>query len=337
MVKDFIINLDGSNSKGLSLVEVTFVHDITKISINKDMSYNEFIYELKNQMDVSVINKDFVIKNNLLKYGYKILIFNTANITFLLSCALENKIKFCAYFKEIGEYINEMSFSGIRRKVNNASFYNICQNLYCNDEKFSEKFYCADLYGFDGNIEHNDALNLIRELIKKIEDYKINECIPIYILYHIVNLARNVNIIESNELLSLSWKNNEGENNINDVKEAYFDIVLNETNETVGNISFDYNFNKRKDGVYFGNVAYEVYPVFRNKGYASRALKLLKEVVKTNGVFDRDLYISVKESNIYSKQVALNNGGKECFSGDIPMSVRYADDERSINIYRIKI
>lgn len=101
--------------------------------------------------------------------------------------------------------------------------------------------------------------------------------------------------------------------------ENNLDIIKKNTLEVIGQIEFVLQ-NKNKDNfLYSGNVSYEIYPKYRNNGYATDALGLLKKFVKENlSEYNNDLYISTTRENIYSQKVALNNGAVLYKDTDVP-------------------
>jgi predicted acetyltransferase len=115
------------------------------------------------------------------------------------------------------------------------------------------------------------------------------------------------NVVVSDEVISLSVYNNLEAQTINQYPSQILDIVLNSTHEKIGNIEFDYS----QDVLGIGNVFYKIEPNYRNKGYASRALSLLKQlVVNNNFKGDKNLYFFVSDGNKYSQRVVLKNGGE---------------------------
>ena len=119
---------------------------------------------------------------------------------------------------------------------------------------------------------------------------------------------------------------------------AYFHIVLNETNDVVGHIAFDYSLSSGFD--YSGNVEYSIKEEYRNKKYATKALALLKKLLKSNTFDgDKDLYISTLPENIYSQKVAVNNGGILYYDGEVPKEhiIRITDKIKKVKVYQIKI
>ena len=131
------------------------------------------------------------------------------------------------------------------------------------------------------------------------------------------SMFNDYNPVISDDVISLSVSNKEVSKIINDTFFQTFDIVLRETKENIGVISFNY-YNDEKDKYDVGNVTYVIGKQFQNKGYATRALKLLVNLLKNNNFKgDKDLYFWVNYYNEYSKKVVLNNGGKIISGGEI--------------------
>lgn len=140
------------------------------------------------------------------------------------------------------------------------------------------------------------------------------------------------------DVLSLSWKYKFDAVDINKEEEATFDLVLNDTKEIIGAITFDY-FNNSGFS-YIGNVGYHIESKFQNKHYATRALRLLRVLLKYNEyIGDKTLYLSIKEDNICSQKVIENNDGKLIYNGDVPSNdpVRFVAGIKRVKIYKIEV
>ena len=116
---------------------------------------------------------------------------------------------------------------------------------------------------------------------------------------------------------------------------AYFDIVLNDLQKKIGTI--DFHFNK-KGFSYSGNVGYLIYDDFQGNHYATQALSLLKELLIEKKV-KKDLYVSTLPNNIKSQKVALNNGGKLVYEGEVPScdAINMIDGIKEVKVYKIPI
>ena len=114
--------------------------------------------------------------------------------------------------------------------------------------------------------------------------------------------------------------------------EAYFKIILNETYEEIGNISYTYD---KSDIV--GNLSYFIYEEYRNKGYGKKALKLLVDNIRR--IDDNDLYLAIIPDNIASIKLAKSQNAKYIGDVDIPTKYVFSDDGKYsyANMYKIKI
>lgn len=154
--------------------------------------------------------------------------------------------------------------------------------------------------------KEKEVILLLSEILNKLNNIEnIDEILNIHLLEQKINEIiplKYYNIISDDVITLTSY--------ITDIKEERahtFNIMLNETKEKIGLIKFDYNMNIEE----YGNVFCEIYSKYRNKGYGTRSLKLLKEVVKNNGYNDnKDLYFYIAYWNKPSKKVVLKNDGE---------------------------
>lgn len=114
--------------------------------------------------------------------------------------------------------------------------------------------------------------------------------------------------------------------------EAYFKIVLNETLEEIGHISYTYE----NDSI-VGNLSYFIYEEHRNKGYGKKALKLLVDNIRR--IDDNDLYLAIIPNNIASIKLAESQNAKYIGDVNIPTKYVFSDDGKYsyANMYKIKI
>lgn len=114
--------------------------------------------------------------------------------------------------------------------------------------------------------------------------------------------------------------------------EAYFKIVLNETLEEIGHISYTYE----NDSI-VGNLSYFLYEEYRNKGYGKKALKLLVDNIRR--IDDNDLYLAIIPDNIASIKLAESQNAKYIGDVNIPTKYIFSDDGKYnyANMYKIKI
>lgn len=114
--------------------------------------------------------------------------------------------------------------------------------------------------------------------------------------------------------------------------EAYFKIILNETLEEIGHISYTYE----NDSI-VGNLSYFIYEEHRNKGYGKKALKLLVDNIRR--IDDNDLYLAIIPNNIASIKLAESQNAKYVGDVNIPTKYIFSDDGKYsyANMYKIKI
>lgn len=114
--------------------------------------------------------------------------------------------------------------------------------------------------------------------------------------------------------------------------EAYFKIILNETLEEIGHISYTYE----NDSI-VGNLSYFIYEEHRNKGYGKKALKLLVDNIRR--IDDNDLYLAIIPNNIASIKLAKSQNAKYIGDVNIPTKYVFSDDGKYsyANMYKIKI
>ena len=118
-----------------------------------------------------------------------------------------------------------------------------------------------------------------------------------------------------------------------------FDIVVNDTNQSVGIINYRYN-NDPCYIDYGGNINYRIKEEYRGFGYAKRALDLMIEVLKNNTKYDQPLYVASPLYNEDYLRVALECGGTLIHSGPVPSSVInsfYDKEMKNVAVYRIDI
>lgn len=181
-------------------------------------------------------------------------------------------------------------------------------------------------------LEEQDAIILLSELLNNLQNLKnINNIIDFDDLCIFLNTKISLNYysIISDDVISLSTYVKD----INGVKRQFFRIILKDTDEYIGFIKFDYNLDVNSEDSY-GNIFYKIWTQYQNKGYATRALKLLKKVVENNQIeCNKDMYFWVDYYNKYSKKVILNNGGEVLREGT-PIS---DTDKGNAYILKIKI
>ena len=118
---------------------------------------------------------------------------------------------------------------------------------------------------------------------------------------------------------------------------SYF-IIDQKINAIVGRISMNLNEKGEDNFEYSGNVSYEVYLGYRHKGYATKALCLLKEYTEyLDDSYNKDLYISTVVNNVYSQQTALKSGAKLYMDTDVPKgdALRFIEKVDHVLIYKL--
>lgn len=127
---------------------------------------------------------------------------------------------------------------------------------------------------------------------------------------------------EEISLVMLEWYDDEHE---------FFEIVLNDTEEVVGNITL----RNRVDSS-AGNIEYFIFEEYRGNNYAKKALKLFAGNVSE--VSDEDLFISILPNNTASIKTAVGAGALFHQVVEIPKDYRLSEDGKYkyANMYIIK-
>lgn len=182
--------------------------------------------------------------------------------------------------------------------------------------------YSYQIYQSTHPLTKEKSLIIAKEIIENISKIPSISChLNIKEITQILNilLEKDYFPIISNNILTLSWQNRYGSTNIYKKQYATLDIILNETQEVIGTVSFNTSYNPNIS--YTGNISYNIKDAFQNNHYATIALSLLKELLKKHLLQqNKPLYISAEENNIKSQHVAINNGGELYYEGPIPKS-----------------
>lgn len=329
-VDDFIVKLGENVSNELPDFQLENLDEnVIKLKINRELTLEKFKKIIKFNYDNATFFEEFISSNSLLSLNSKFIIINNEKGIIVLLSALSLSSEFWIYMRE-----NKKEITLKTQKQMWSNCHNFEYSEKCEKDGRVEKGRINELK-YSGDFNYKECLKRIRVFISKLNDYNLEKYFSINLIINSLNFVREFNGILTDGELSLSWVKKEDNDILDQIDHASFEIVLNDTKEVVGAIAFD--FRQTESDPYFGNVSYEIYPYYRNNRYATKALKLLMKLVKSNKSPLKDLYISTVKSNEYSQKVALNCGGELFFSGEIPDDVIYTENERDINIYKIKI
>lgn len=290
-----------------------FVFNENSIFINKNCSLDEFKLLISKYKNFKNLSLEYLIttSNNLILEKQKIYISETDNKLFYIISSNEKTLIIKKWKNLDAEIIIEL-----------------------ND--FNRKF---NLIQKNNNLNNTQLLIECYKIAKELENKFGNDCeFLIRKIYYFLNLIpeKQYNPIITDGEITLSWIYG-NKNDINKSKRLVLDIILNETKEIVGDIAVDFN---NYGFTYAGNVSYEIKIQYRNKHYATKALKLVKKLAELNEFNgDKDLYIATLKDNYISQKVALNNGGILCYEGNVPTDndLYYIDGVDYVKVYKIKI
>lgn len=197
------------------------------------------------------------------------------------------------------------------------------------------------------SLEKMEAFNITKELIKRVgEVKKLDKIANVYDLYKYTNIIDEeyFHPITGDDVISISKMFVSEGYNVSQEKDQFFDIILNETGEKIGELTFTLyadNFRCEDNSIrYEGNVSYSILPRYQSNHYATRALKLLVQLIRENTTNnDKTIYISTLPDNIYSQKVALNNGATFFYEGDVPedKTLNSIDGVKQVKIYKIQM
>jgi predicted acetyltransferase len=296
-----------------------------KINITKNN--NEILIEIKKNCTPEELTK------LLNKTKYKI-ILTKINLTSIIKSNIINPTKILII--QNNQYIYNIIIQGTKIHISKQNT-DIKQSIIINNNVISNVT--------STNHNENTILNKKNTLLIAstiLEELSEIENISKYI--NIKDILKNSNIILNkdyykiieNETITLSWPNRYGSTNILNKTRAQLDIILTETREKIGEITFNYLYNPNTS--YRGNISYYIKEEFQNKHYATIALSLLKELLKSHKN-KKDIYISTNISNTRSQKVAINNDGELYYEGSIPRTDPLSKHSgiTEVKIYKIKI
>jgi len=331
------------DKKRIEFLKVERLNNILKITNVQECTVVEYFKELQKYLDTETINKmtiDSFSINTLMERTNRYFI-ETENATYNI----------------IGEYPSIKINERLRKEdcvEENVLEMNLCQGEYrvsvlIHNEMFStisNKTFSSTTVENDlpeaFRLDKDQAIKKIVELLKNVGKIQnIQKVLSIDLLYrgfHLISEDEYNSVIDD-ERICLSWRfHNINSKPIEEQRMVSFDIVLKETKELIGDISFDYIIGE--GFTYAGNVSYFVNPEFRHQHYATDALHLLKQLLKENHFEgDKDLYIATEMSNQNSAAVAINNGGELVYEGEVPDGelIKTLDGVKNVKVYRIRV
>jgi len=320
------------------ILDVSFEDNVTKINILKDCSSTQ-LTEAFNKLNVEepkIPMRMYMKNDNNELESQNILIYDCDTKTYIFS-ASNSKLKISQRklvddkIEEIVVYIDKRTEKyKIIKYVHNLNLSTIYTKWYPQHDEKNKMF----------TLDKVEAFSSMYRLIDDMEKDGASEFASIEQICRILSLVEDYKYfpVIKDDIITLSWPCRFDETDINKRKYENLDIILNDTKQVVGQISFDYQ--TAEGFTYEGNVSYHIKDEFRGNHYATRALGLLKQLLKQN-LFDgdKDLYVSTKPDNYKSQKVAINNNGELVYKGNVPEddSLNYIDGVKKVNIYKIKM
>jgi len=192
-------------------------------------------------------------------------------------------------------------------------------------------------YSLFENGSKRESVHEIKKFIDTLAELKRN--FPLLLLYDLYSLYDDTNLInEFNYQIVIDDAEIELMLPVfRDKADAWkhLSIVLKNTKEDVGYIEFSLSEDNFR---YVGNVEYVIKEKYRRRGYATRALALVKRlVVEYEKKVDKILYISTEVDNLASQEVILKNGGVLYYEGMVPKGdkVLFLNKVDYVKIYTI--
>ena len=312
----------------------------TQINILENCSLEEFVNQCKEfNIDEEKIPMRIYIKinNDNFKFSVQdIFVYKRNNTTYFVSKTDSQLI--ISQQKTIDDRIEEISISMFKHIKN----YKITKYIHTLDHSTkSVKWFPQDnqqreMFTLNKKEAFFSLYKLLDDIVGDCVDNLIINPSTLYNYFHLTRKSDYFPVI-SNDIITLSWPCRFNETDINKRDYEFFNIILNDTKQTIGQISFNY---KNSGFSYGGNVSYHIEEEFRGNHYATQALDLLKQLLKEN-LFsgDKDLYIATTPENYKSQKVILNNNGELFYKGKVPEddSINFIDGVKNVCVYRIKM
>lgn len=288
-------------------IEVYENNNLLMVKIKKNHSFNKLNKELNNLSDKlkklivgSILRYDPDIVNEHKKIEpLEIYSISAHNKKYEIIKAGKNNILTCK--KITGDKIEETSL-----EIRNDD-YLICKLIHdLNGSTKHIKTYSKNSTDAYNNMNKKEAFIACKKLLDDLdENSSIKSIINFDNVYKILNIIPHskYNPVISDEVISLCTAKKIED--INNQVGCSFSIVLNDTFEVVGDISFNYTKSGPSD---IGNVIYNVKKEYRNNHYCTKALTLLKKLLENNS-YDGDKSLYLATINDASIKVAKANGG----------------------------
>ena len=286
-------------------------NDFLKIEIPKGYSFGKFSNALKNlniddehkrKIIGLVFKYDFNIVNENKKIpALEIYFINNNNTSYEI--IKENNDNLLISKIIMSDQIYETS---IEIKNNNYLISNLIHEL--NGSTKTIKTYSSLDNETTGKMSKEEAFYIAKQFLDSLfSNNAIKDIIDVNDLYKRINIITTdkYNPVISDDVISLCSITKI--KNINDRKFCNFNIMLNATYEVIGDINFNYYESGPSS---LGNVIYNIKENYRNNRYCTKALALLKKLLKDNN-FDGDKNLYISAINEYSVRVAKANGGVE--------------------------
>lgn len=331
---DFMWNIDKMIQNWLDEpidpVTIDINNNTLKIRIIEKLDYLKFKNIITEKIDEKYLKilSSFIIKKETQLEIQDIIFYNTDDFK-ILYCIVRSKDLIIIFKKEItDDLIREVIF---KIRIGQQEF--LLNQIEYNLNKKVEKQRIYTSKDLDSSNKVPTIFSIRTLLNTMIQTPILNEkfnVLPIYSYFDLIS-PKQYNPLISDGIISLSIK----EKDINIYEGAFLDIILNETLEKVGDINF-VNNNKFS---YDGNIGYEIKRKYQNKGYATRALNLLKQLLANRLTSERNFYIAIKPENEYSIRVAEKNKAELIYEGAVPESeiIYSLDNVTEVKVYKITI